>query len=74
MKKQYWNDSREGAEPVVIVEFHELPDLWLTKDQYVSEGKFKGLLRSQCLCIGWIKKVHHLLKHSSQFPTAAWEG
>lgn len=71
---KYKSDTKGELIPTVIVEFHDLPDLWLTKDQYTAEGGFSGLLKSMSLCIGWVKKVHHLLKNPNTYPVEAWEG
>ncbi len=42
--------------PTVIVEFHNLPDYWLTKAHYDAEGKFKGALTSLEVSIREVKK------------------
>lgn len=60
--------------PTVIVEFQNMPDLWMTRGQYDADGKFKGLLKSFSLSIADIAKVHHVLKHAKDYPTTEWEG
>ncbi|ACU61301.1 hypothetical protein [Chitinophaga pinensis] len=75
--KQYKNDKpKKGEEliPVVIFEFHDMPDFWLHKGQYELEGKFRGILKYLGISIRDVKKVHHLLKHASAFPDKEWEG
>ena len=75
--RNYQSDpySKEGKLiPVVIVEFHDYSDLWLHKGWYEEHGKFKGLIKEMSLSIRDIKKVHHLLKYASSFPTQEWEG
>jgi len=77
MKNKYKSDKpKKGEEliPVVIFEFHGLQDLWLHEGQYEMEGKFRGMLKYLCISIRSIKKVHHLLKLASSFPTQEWEG
>lgn len=71
---KYKSDTKGELVPTVIIEFYDLPDLWLTKDQYINEGGFKGLLKSMSICIRWIKNVHHLLKNPNAYPVHEWEG
>lgn len=59
--------------PVVIIEFHDFPNLWFHKEQYETEGKFKGILKKMELSISWIKKVHHKFVSPDKFPTNDWE-
>lgn len=68
------SDTKGELIPMVIVEFHGLPDLWLTKEQYIAEGKFIGLIKSQGFHMKEVKKVHHVLKNPDKYPTTAWEG
>lgn len=60
--------------PVVIIQFHDLQDLWMHKEEYNNYGKFIGVLKSMCISIRDVKKVHHLHKLESSFPTQEWEG
>lgn len=71
---RYTSDKNGELIPVVIIEFHDLNDLWLTKEQYKEMGLFKGILKEMSLSIRSIKKVHHLIKKTSSFPATAWEG
>ena len=59
--------------PVVIFEFRDWMNLWLTKEQYQDEGGYKGVLKTFAIPVGEIKKVHHLLVNPKDFPTAEWE-
>lgn len=77
MKTRYKSDKPKKGEvliPVVIFEFHSLSDLWLHKEVYEMEGKFKGMLKYLSVAINQVKKVHHLFKYESSFPTNEWEG
>lgn len=67
---------KKGKEliPVVIIQFHKMQDFWLHKEQYELEGKFIGVLQYLGVAIHQVKKVHHLLKYTSSFPTTEWEG
>lgn len=71
---KYKSDVRGELVPTVIIEFHDLPDLWLTEQQYKYEVKFTGLIKSQGFHMRDVKKVHHLLKNPNKYPTQAWEG
>jgi hypothetical protein len=74
---KYISDPPEkGKEliPVVIIQFHSMPDFWLHKEVYEMEGKFKGMLKYLSISISQVKKVHHLFKYESSFPTNEWEG
>jgi carbonic anhydrase len=75
--KEYKSDKpKKGDEliPVVIVQFHSMMDFWVDKETYDMEGKFIGLLRYLGVSIRSVKKVHHLRKLASSFPTQEWEG
>lgn len=71
---KYKSDVKGELIPTVIIEFHDMPDFWLTKEQYIHEGKFIGLIKSQGFHMKDVKKVHHLLKNPDKYPTNAWEG
>lgn len=71
---KYRSDTKGELITTVIIQFHDMPDLWLTKDQYNNEGKFIGLIKSQGFSIKDVVKVHHLLKNPINYPTQAWEG
>lgn len=73
-KSSTYDPKKGELLPTVIVEFHNMPDLWLTREQYDAEGKFKGLLQALEVSIMEVKKVHHVLKYASEYPTEAWEG
>lgn len=73
-KSSRYNPKYGDLTPTVIVEFHIMSDLWMTKEQYDAEGKFKGLLKSFSLPISEVKKVHHVLKYVKDYPTQEWEG
>lgn len=70
----YKSDTKGDLIPVVIFQFHHLPDLWITQGQYESLGGYVGVLKNMSLSVGWIKKVHHLLKNPRKFPENDWEG
>lgn len=74
---RYKSDKyKSGKEliPTVIVQFHSMADLWMTKKQYDDEGRFKGLLKSFSVSIKDIANVWHVLKYPSSYPTTDWEG
>jgi len=60
--------------PSVIVEFHDLPYFYWTKEQWEYNGGYQGFLKSCEISIIEIKKVHKLLLNPHDFPTEAWEG
>ena len=70
---KYSNDTGDTI-PVVIVAFHDMSDLWIHKEQYDKSGKFKGLLKDMQLSISSVRKVFHVNKKASSFPTQEWEG
>ena len=59
--------------PVIIFEFHNWASLWFTKDQFNQEGGYKGVLKSQCIPISEIKKLHKLAVNPMDMPTCDWE-
>lgn len=73
-KSSRYNPKNGDLTPTVIIEFHNMSDLWMTKEQYDSEGKFKGFLKSFGVPIYEINKVHHLLKYIKDYPTKEWAG
>ena len=60
--------------PTVKIEFHDMPDFIMTKEQYNNEGKFIGLLKTGSFIMMDVKKVHHILMEEKDYPTQAWEG
>lgn len=74
-KYKYISDTLGGEEliPTVIIQFHNYPDLWMTREQYDNEGKFKGILKSLCISIKEVRQVYKPLKHPSSYPTAEWK-
>ncbi len=60
--------------PTVKIEFHDMPDFILTKEQYNNEGKFIGLIKGGSFCIRDVKKVHHILMEEKKYPIQSWEG
>jgi hypothetical protein len=69
---KYKSDMRGELIPTVIVQFDSnFPDLWMTKEEYDANGKFKGLLKSG-FPLRNIIKVHCVLKNPSKYPTTDW--
>ena len=60
--------------PTVKVEFHWLPDLILSKEEYDDNGGWNGFLKESHTYPSEIKKVHHILMDVKDYPTKAWEG
>lgn len=60
--------------PTVKIEFHDLPDFIMTEEQYKNEGKFIGLIKGGSFVMRNVKKVHHILMDSKDYPTNQWEG
>ncbi len=60
--------------PVIIFEFNNAGNLWFTKDQYENIGGYRGTLKSMCISILDIIKVHKLLVNPQDMPTTEWEG
>jgi hypothetical protein len=60
--------------PTVKIEFHDLPDFIMSKEQYDSEGKFIGLIKGGSFRIMDVKKVHHIMMDIRQYPDEPWEG
>lgn len=73
-KSSNYDPKKGDLIPTVIVEFHRMADLWITRRQYDAEGKFKWILKSFEVSISDVKKVHHVLKFASEYPTEEWEG
>lgn len=57
----------------VIFEFVNWANLWLSKDQYLSYGGYRGVIKSLEIPVGEIKKVHHLIVNPKDVPTNDWE-
>ena len=57
----------------VRIEFHEMSDLILTKDEYEKMGKWRGFLKDYAMSIRDVKKVHHEVIDAKDFPTNEWE-
>ena len=64
----------EEKMPTVKIEFWDLPNLIMTKEEYEMYGKFKGLIKDGAFRIYDVKKVHHILMSPSKYPTQPWEG
>jgi hypothetical protein len=61
--------------PVVKINFHSLPSLILTPQQYEDEGKFIGLMRSLELSFRAVIKVERTVMSEHEFEKLdAWEG
>ena len=58
--------------PAVTVEFQGLEDLVMTKGEWDELGGYVGFMRSYCISIRDIKKVHYHLLKPSEFPTREW--
>jgi len=72
-RRRYGNEVGDTI-PVVIFCFHNLiDDLWLHKSQYEQMGKFKGVLKGMHISIRSVKKVFHVKKTASSFPTQEWQ-
>lgn len=72
MDTTFKSRTRGELIPTVIIEFHDLPNLWMTKDRYKDSGGYQGLLKNEELSIREIKKIHHLLKNPKDFPENEW--
>ncbi len=71
---KYKSRTKGELIPAVIVEFHDLPDYYWTRDQWQANGGYKGFLQSHQMPISDIKKVHYLLLNPKDFPSTEWEG
>ena len=60
--------------PTVKIEFHDLPFLIMTKEQYNEEGRFIGLIKGGAFVMRDVKKVHHVLMDEKDYPTEDWQG
>jgi len=60
--------------PTVKIEFHGLPDLILTKEEYNHMGKWNGFLSEYHMKATDVKGLTHLLMSSKDYPTQVWEG
>lgn len=60
--------------PTVKIEFHDMPDFIMTKEQYENEGKFIGLIKGGSFQMRDVLKVHHILMAEKDYPVKAWEG
>ena len=75
MAKKFHNfKSRTTGEliPAVVVEFHDIQNLYMTKGQYEQMGGYRGFLKSQEVSPRWIKKVHKILLNPDDFPEEEW--
>ena len=60
--------------PTVKIEFKSLPDFIMTNEDYESNGKWNGFLKQNHINPKDVKKVHHVLMDTRDYPTQAWEG
>jgi hypothetical protein len=72
MEPEFKNKTTGELVSVVIFEFHNWPSLWLTKEQYHSEGGYRGWIKSQCIPVGELKKLHKININPHDFPTEEW--
>lgn len=60
---------------VVRIEFHDLGDYIMSREQYENEGKFIGLIKSGACTIKDVVKVHHTtMKETDFYNLPEWEG
>lgn len=59
--------------PAVRIEFKDFPDFVCEKQYYDNAGGFSGMCRELHVPFKAVKKVHHELLSSNQFPTKEWE-
>lgn len=60
--------------PTVKVEFHDLPDFILEEKEYKKFGGIMKFCSANSIQLKDIKKVHHLLMRSQDYPIREWEG
>ena len=58
---------------VIRIEFHEMSDLILTKEEYEEMGGWKGFLKNYAMSIRDVAKVHHEMIDAKDFPTTEWD-
>ena len=60
--------------PTVRIEFKSLPDFIISEYEYSKIGGWKGFVKENCINPKDVKKVHHILMRSQDYPTNEWQG
>lgn len=60
--------------PTVKIEFNELSDYIISKEEWDNIGGYHKWLKLNSISIRWIKKIHYILIDVKNYPTITWEG
>ena len=60
--------------PTVKIEFYSLPDFIVTEEYYRERNGFFKFCGEHSIKPKDVKKVHHILIGSQDYPTQEWEG